>query len=298
MNVKSIMNNILLYLNLNSDLLSLLFTTLIFLIFIHVTKKIIIKIANIKPDNKTRYRYKKKINLTFTIIIIFFLTIMWSSYINNLITLISFLSAAMAIALREIIFNIFCGFFIKIKKPFEVEDRIEINNIRGDVININLMNFEVLEVDEKNLYTGQSTGIIITIPNSMLFSHSLKNFNKIFKYIWNEMIIKIPVDFNISQAKKTIYKIVNSNEIINKIPTKMRNKMENIDSNYRIYYNNYDPMIYTKVVDDYIELTVRYLIHPKKVRYVESSIWEQLLKANNENEIKLYNTSKGSDENE
>ena len=49
-------------------------------------------------------------------------------------TLISVISAAMTIALREIILNFFSGIYIKLKKPFKVEDRIQIENIKGDVM--------------------------------------------------------------------------------------------------------------------------------------------------------------------
>ena len=102
-------------------------------------------------------------------------------YIKNILTFISFISAAMTIALREFIYNLFSGIYIRVRKPFSVEDRIEIDETRGDVININMLNFEILEVSEKDHYNGQSTGIIVTIPNSMIFTKPLKNFNKIFK---------------------------------------------------------------------------------------------------------------------
>ena len=84
-----------------------------------------------------------------------------------------------------------------------------------------------------------------------------------------------------------IYKIVNSNEIIKNIPTKMKNQIKNISSEYRIYYNQYEPIIYTQVVENHIELTVRYLIHPKKARYVNSSIWNKIIEASNNNEIEI-----------
>ena len=64
------------------------------------------------------------------------------------VTLISFISAAITLSLKDIIFNWFSGIYIRINKPFILEDRIEISGIKGDVININIMNFEVLEVDE------------------------------------------------------------------------------------------------------------------------------------------------------
>ena len=60
---------------------------------------------------------------------------------------------------------------------------------------------------------------------------------------------------------------------------------------YRIYYNHLTPIIYTKVVDDYIELSVRFLIHPKKARIVEDDIWTKIIKKYQNNEIDLFNSN-------
>ena len=276
------------FLEVNNTYIDLILTTLAILLIANIIKRILTRLLLIKKDNKTEYQQKKLINFLITTFTILLLIVIWMPYIKNILTFISFISAAMTIALREFIYNLFSGIYIRVRKPFSVEDRIEIDETRGDVININMLNFEILEVSEKDHYNGQSTGIIVTIPNSMIFTKPLKNFNKIFKYIWNEMTIKIPLEENVSEAKGVIYKIVNNNEIVNKIPTKMQKQIDNLSPNYRIYYNKYEPIIYTKVDGDVIELTVRYLIHPKKVRYVESTIWEQILKANSNGEIKLY----------
>ena len=276
------------FLEVNNTYIDLILTTLAILLVANIIKRILTRLLLIKKDNKTEYQQKKLINFLITTFTILLLIVIWMPYRKNILTFISFISAAMTIALREFIYNLFSGIYIRVRKPFSVEDRIEIDETRGDVININMLNFEILEVSEKDHYNGQSTGIIVTIPNSMIFTKPLKNFNKIFKYIWNEMTIKIPLEENVSEAKRVIYKIVNNNEIVNKIPTKMQKQIDNLSPNYRIYYNKYEPIIYTKVDGEVIELTVRYLIHPKKVRYVESTIWEQILKANSNGEIKLY----------
>ena len=57
----------------------------------------------------------------------------------------------------------------------------------------------------------------------------------------------------------------------------MENQINNAITDYRIFYNKLKPIIYTKVVDDHIELSVRYLVHPKKARNVESDIWNKIL---------------------
>ena len=222
--------------SIDNKYLILIIKTFIFLFILTIIKKLGIKILKRIKDNKKEYtytqRYKLLINISKFIIFIF----LWGEYLGEFLTIISVISAAFTIAIRDLIFNFFCGIYIKIAKPFEIEDRIEIHNYKGDVINIKALNFEVLEVNNET-FTGQSTGVITHIPNSNIFNYPIRNYNKAFKYIWNEITIKIPLDSNLKKSKNVIYKIVNSNEIIKNIPQKMNKQINNISSDYRIYYN-------------------------------------------------------------
>lgn len=203
-------------------------------------------------------------------------------------TLISFIAGAITFALRDIVSNFFSGIYIKIRKPFDIEDRIEIGNTTGDVIKINMLSFEVLQVSNEE-GKGQSTGKIVHIPCSKIFSEHLINQEKVFKYIWNEISINVDIDSNIKKAKGVLYKIINKQEVIKKIPNKMNNQLSaNNKGDYRIYYNKIEPIIYTHINGSYVTLTIRYLIHPKKNRNVESDIWDEILNAYKQGELKLY----------
>lgn len=173
------------------------------------------------------------------------------------------------------------------KRPFQIEERIEIKGICGDVINITLLNFEVLEISNKEEH-GQSTGVIVTFPNSIVFSEPVRNINKGFKYVWDELMVKVPLDCDLVKNKQELYRIVNNIEIIKNIPKKMKAQLNELDTQNRIYFNKYDPTVYTKIVDDHIELTIRYLMHPKKARYVESVIWNKILEGYKNNKIDLF----------
>ena len=218
---------------------------------------------------------------------IFMLLVVWDDYIKSLMTLISVISAAMTIALREFIMNFFCGIYIKMKKPFKVEDRIQIDDLRGDVMNISALDFEVLEISTKEV-NGQSTGVVVSIPNSYVFTKSIKNLTKGFKYIWDELTIKVPLDCDLASNKQELYKIVNGIETIKNIPRKMKSEVDHLNSTTRVYFNQYDPVIYTKICGAHVELTIRYLMHPKKARYIESVIWNKIYNSYKEGKINLY----------
>lgn len=266
-----------------SLLLSSFTVILIFMLIKRVGKSIIKRTTTGRKQFIINQTYQIILN---TLEVIMFLFI-WDEYIQSLMTLISVISAAMTIALRELILNFFCGLYIKIKKPFKVEDRIQINDIKGDVMSISALNFELLEISTKE-ENGQSTGVVITYPNSIVFTSPVKNINKGFKYIWDEMTIKIDMDSDLVKNKQEIYKVVNNIEIIKNIPKKMKEQISDVNTTNRVYFNKYDPIIYTKIVDGHIELILRYLIHPKKARYVESVIWNKIYLAYQKGDINLY----------
>ncbi len=265
---------------------------LIYTVILYVAIKLISKIVEFFcfrffKNNKTRFLFVKKLTLV-THLVFFLATLMiWEEFIIPFITLISFGTVAIAYSLRDTIINFFCGIYIKVSKPFVIEDRIMIDGYIGDVINIEALSFEILEVNP-NVDNFQSTGSIIHIPNSKIFSGSLKNYVKVFKYVWNEIEVKVPIDSDIKKTKGQIYKIVKNHEVLKKIPNKMMNQLNN-NSSYRIYYNKLEPIIYTSVNEKYVKLTVRYLVHPKKGRNIQSDIWNEILRLYNNKEIVLYN---------
>lgn len=261
-------------------------TTLLILLFIGIKK-----LGKLLITRKTDGRKEFLITQTFLIIVnvleVFCIIFIWDDYIKSLMTFVSVLSAAMTIALRDIIYNFFSGLYIKIKKPFKVEDRIQIDDLRGDVMSISALDFEVLEISTSE-NNGQSTGVVVSMPNSYIFSKPLKNLTKGFKYIWDELTVKVELDCDLSANKQEIYKIINNIETIKSIPKKMKSEVENLNNSNRIYFNQYDPIIYTKIVDGHVELTIRFLMHPKKARYIESVIWNKIYNSYKEGKINLY----------
>ena len=267
--------------------LYLLISTIIVVLVFWVIKKIGGLVFRNHLSGRKEFIFNQMFKLIVNIVQILVLLFIWDDYIKNLMTLISVVSAAMTISLRELILNFFCGLYIQMKKPFKVEDRIEIDGIKGDVMSISSLSFEVLEISTKD-ERGQSTGVVVNFPNSIVFSKPVKNITKGFKYIWDEITVKVKMNCDLSSNKQMLYKIVNELEVVKNIPKKMKEQINSINNSNRIYFNQYNPIIYTKLVDNYVELTIRYLMHPKKSRFVESVIWNKIYLAYKEGTIDLF----------
>ncbi len=273
--------------SINNEYIILVILSIAIIIGFKLINKIFCKLYSLtKHSSKNIFKFNQFLNLLSNVIIFLSIFMLWEGHLKNIVTIISFISAGATIALREVVLNLTAGIYIKLTKPFAIEDRIELAGIKGDVVLISSMSFKVLELGDR-LNGEQSSGIIVNIPNSKIFSEPLKNYTTAFKYIWSELVVNVDFTSNIDQTKKILYKIVNNNEVIKAIPKKMDKAIDDACGTYRIYYNNLKPIIYTEYKDNHIEFTIRFLVHPKKERNVINDLWLNIIKEAQAGKINL-----------
>jgi len=144
----------------------------LFLICIYFIIRKIISTARMSNDYKRQFTGYIRTVLFFIFFGSFF--ILWADELYEFIISIAAMLAALAIAGKEI-FLCFGGSLYKaFARPFSIGDRIEIDGIRGDVVDIGLMSTQMMEVGPKD-YTQQLTGRTITIPNSRFLTAEICN---------------------------------------------------------------------------------------------------------------------------
>jgi small-conductance mechanosensitive channel len=198
----------------------------------------------------------------------------WLEAFGSLVTFLGLLSAGLAIALKDPLGNMAGWAFIIWRKPFEVGHRIEIGGVAGDVIDIRIFQFSVLEIGNW-VDADQSTGRIIHVPNARVFTEPQANYMHAFQYIWNEVPVLVTFESNWRRAK----------EILGSIATRFgepesREAAEQVAQaarKYFIHYSTLTPTVYTSVKDSGVMLTIRHLCDPRKRRGVTGAIWEEIL---------------------
>jgi small-conductance mechanosensitive channel len=234
-------------------------------------KNIIYKKMN---DNKRYYPIKQKINYLSGIVVTVCLLFIWLNAVSNFTTYIGLLSAGIAIALKEIFTNIAGWMFIELRKPFVAGHRIMIGDQKGDVIDIRLFQFTLMEVSPYD-EGEQSTGRIIDIPNGFVFIHPTINYTKGFEYIWNEIKILLTFESNWRKAKGLLLAIANQDTEMTK--ERVSKQIKNASKKYMIHYNKLTPIVYTDIKESGIQLSIRYLCEPKQRRTTSNKIWEDVL---------------------
>lgn len=192
-------------LGINGPYVNLIMYTVITIIGTKIVCKLLTSVYfKMVKNNKSRFNFVKKVSLLSNLFIFVVILMIWEEFIVTFITLISFVSAAIAYSLRDTIINFFCGIYIKLAKPFVIEDRIMIDGYIGDVVNITSLSFEILEV---NPNTFQSTGVTVHIPNSKIFAGSLKNY-VVFAYKDDFYHLTCIIDHVLYDKKDNIFDLI------------------------------------------------------------------------------------------
>ena len=250
-----------------------IFTILLFIVIRIITSSIIRR--NIK-DEKRSYNLRKTFTYVYSALLIYAISSVWLNGMQSIGTFLGLTSAGLAIALHDTIANLAGFIFIETRKPFRVGDRVEINGHQGDVIDIRLFQFSIVEVGNW-VDADQSTGRIIHVPNNMVLKHPTANSHVGFEYIWNEVPILITFESDWKKAKQIMIDILQ--EKTESLSQGAQNQIRRAARKYLIVAGKLTPTVYTSVKDSGIMLTMRYLVNPRMRRGTEQKIWEEILDA-------------------
>ena len=221
-----------------------------------------------------RYRWRKGVTYALVAVGVVLVSQTWFVGTAALTTYLGLVSAGLAIALKEPVSNLAGWAFIIWRRPFEVGDRIQIGPHAGDVIDLGLFQFTLNEIGAW-VQADQSSGRIIHVPNGKVFSDPVANYNKGFRYIWNEVPVVVTFESDWRKAKQILGKIAVKHA--EHLTAQAEQELLAASQQYLINYRKLTPIVYTNVVDYGVQLTIRYLIEPRKRRGTEHAIWEEIL---------------------
>ena len=245
----------------------------VFVLFI--LRKFIMKIVHGRTgDALIIYRWEKTSSYIAFAIGFILVGQIWFEGIQSLATYLGLLSAGVAIALKDPLTNITGWFFILSRSPFVVGDRIQIGQHSGDVIDINIFKFSLMEVGRGDK-GEQASGRILHVPNGKIFIETLANYSKGFKYIWNEIDVLVTFESNWKVSKKILDEI--SKKHTANVSKAAKRRFKDLTKLFMVYQPNFEPQVYTKVMDSGVLFTIRYLCNPRKRRESAQLIWENIL---------------------
>lgn len=245
-----------------SDLLLHLGSFVFWIIIIILARSLFTRYVNkTVKDNSVRYRTKKIIRLVSYVLIGLLAIFSFTGNMQQFGLSLGLITAGLAFALQEVILSVFGWVVIFTTNSYSPGDRIEINGIKGDVIDIGVTKTTLMEIGEW-VKSDNYNGRIVQISNSFIFKGPVRNYSTDFPFVWDE--IKLPITFN-SDLKLVdgIVKIATDKFLLDYAKFAKEN-WEVMVKKYLIENAEVEPILLFVLNDNWVEFTLRYVVDYKK----------------------------------
>ncbi|MGJ4788863.1 mechanosensitive ion channel protein [Leptospira koniambonensis] len=251
-----------------------------------VYKTFVLSFDRISPpaDNSVRYNRRRVTRILFVVVGAVSLLPVIFSGLSYLPTVMGLAGAGIVISLKDITLNYVGWLLIHGSNGFEVGDRIEIEGIKGDVVNIGINRFTLMELspDPKS---EQSTNRLVHLPNHTIILHKVYVVKEKMGFVWDEFRIKIPHSADWEAAEKILNGILKNGSIIDQ--HKMDYSVRELSKNYLVRLGKTTPIVYMNVEEGGVLFSLRYLTHIKEKRNQKARISREVLKEFGDSGIQL-----------
>ena len=254
-------------------------TAIVILVFIFIHRLTRFLVARRFSDPMVRQGYwdlSRNINLFLTAAII---GGVWLDEMKTVSLLLTGLMAAFLIAAKELVLGFAGRLSLATSHHFRAGDRIQINGICGDVIDIGILFTWLAEVGGPH-GENQSTGKVVVIPNLWLTLHPVSNYTHIHDYLWDEMDFTFPAEIDLEKVMeflRTETAIYMADEI-----ELAQRRIPRISKEYAVRVPPATPIVYVRLEKDpsgrhVAVLTLRFITEARARRGQTSNLTLHLL---------------------
>jgi len=213
---------------------------------------------------------------TYVVVTVGFLGLswIWIAALGDLATFFGLAAAGIAVALADVLKNIAGWIYVVVRRPYRVDDRIEIGEVAGDVIDIRIQRTTLLEIGNW-VDADQSTGRIVHVPNGYVFTRQVFNFTEGFGYIWHEIPMLVTFESEPDVAEAILLRALE--EVGGHTPEQAEERIRAAARAYKIRYTHLTPTVYLTVKPGGILLTGRLLVEARRRRSVDQQVWRRVL---------------------
>jgi small-conductance mechanosensitive channel len=219
----------------------------------------------------------------------------WFDNPTRLTTAAGLVTAGLAFALQKVVTSVAAYFVILRGKNFSVGDRISMGGVRGDVIALGFIQTTIMEMGQPPavqdaippvwVKSRQFTGRIVTVSNGKIFDEPVYNYTRDFPYLWEEITVPIPYTDDRSRAEQILLETAQQHTLsVSKLSQEALRRMQ---QRYFVQAADLDPKVFYRLTDNWLELTVRFVVYDRGVREVKDAMSRDILAAFDRDGIRI-----------
>jgi len=265
--------------------------TIIFVIVLWVASRLLRALAYAllrgRANASTRFWTRQGISLGTAILLILGVLSIWFNDPTRLATAVGLVTAGVAFALQRVI-TALAGYVVILRgQTFNVGDRITMGGVRGDVIALGFLQTTLMEMGQPPLVqdatppiwvkSRQYTGRVVTVSNAKIFDEPVYNYTRDFPYLWEEIALPISYKDDRERAEAILLEAANRHTVL--IGAMGKEALEAMQRRYNVRPADVEPKVYYRLTDNWLELTVRFVVEEHGIRDIKDAMSRDIIKA-------------------
>lgn len=225
-------------------------------------------------DHTTRYRARKFVTLFGYLLAILVVATVFSDRLGGLTVAFGVAGAGVAFALQEVIASVAGWAAVSFSGFYKPGDRVQLGGIRGDVIDIGILRTTLMECGQwvaGDLYNGR----IVRVANSFVFKEPVFNYSGDFPFLWDEIVLPVKYGSDVQRARSILARV--AEEVVGGYSRGAREAWSTLVQRYLIEDAQVTPMVTLVANDNWVELTLRYVVDYKRRRTTKDLLFTRVL---------------------
>jgi small-conductance mechanosensitive channel len=242
-------------------------------VLVHLARQLVTQQV---PDVNRRHIIRKWIGYGYGLLLILIAVALFADALTGFGTILAVILAGVAISLQDVLKSVVGWLYISGRSGVQVGSRIEVDGVIGDVIDIGFFKTTVLEIG--NLVFGrQSTGRMVTVPNSKMIASSVYMSTPANPFVWQEIRILVTFESDWRRAEEIMREI--AYEIHEEIAPELAEGFQKLERKYAFKYGTLTPIVYVSIAENGVELDLRFLIPVRRRRGSVDRVSRRILDA-------------------
>ena len=228
----------------------------------------------------SRYNLRRIAKLMLALLLaVIVISILFSNWYTTLVS-VGLLSLIMGLAVQTPVTSFLGWIYILARAPYRVGDRIKIGDATGDVIDVSYLDTTLWEFGGGDLLsTDHPTGRIIKFPNSKILSSTVYNYTwPLFPYVWNEIKFSVAYNSDLAFIAETMQRVASA-EVGESMKRQIRVYRELLSQTPvdQLEVREEPSVLFRVNTNTWLDVIVRYLVHPKEAGRVKTRLIKKLL---------------------
>lgn len=241
-------------------------------------------------DPRRRYQFLLMRRIVLWIAVAVVLIFAFVTEIGAIATFAGLITAGVAVALQNVIVSIVGYFFLIGKYGIRVGDRVQVGSVSGEVVDIGLVRFHLLEMSD-GATDAEPTGRVVAFSNSVVFQSTSGLFKHLpgINFSWREIILKFSPDSDFHAIRDRLHKAIDSaySDYRDSLDSQRRRMEMSLSS---ISAAELKPRLQIHFTTSTIEVTVRFPVVVDKAGEIDERIISEIFATiAHEPKLKLLN---------